>query len=74
METSEKRKMNKAVRELLDLASDDLSGGQRFLKPVKLVGEGWQAYVYAPAGPGSAALHVEIRLDSLPGFKPAKAA
>lgn len=56
MDPKERRKLMKAVGELLDLSEDAIAG------PVqKIGGDGWQAYVYEPTS-GKRTLHVEVKL------------
>lgn len=59
MDTKERTKLRKAINQLLDLAEQTVQPGAGI---EKISGNGWQAWLYRPTGPGSETIHVELRV------------
>lgn len=61
MEATERRKLMRAIGQLLDSSEELLEPGS---KVKKLEGDGWRAWLYQPA-PGNNQVHVEFRVGDL---------
>lgn len=64
METAQKRRIAKAISALLDRSHELLVTDPGAPRTLKLEGEGWRSYIYAPSGPGTETIHVEVKIDS----------
>jgi hypothetical protein len=59
IDKSERRKLMRTLGGLLDLAEDSFNGANT-AQVTKMSGDGWRAWVYTPAGPGSESIHIEL--------------
>lgn len=65
MDPIQKRRLTRAIGTLLDRSEEVFDTGNGQLKTLKISGDGWQAYIYAPSGPGTETIHVEVKVATL---------